>query len=269
MLAFLGAMSVYPLGHPKGNKTGRCGLCGFTGKLSDTHVPPRAAGNIGEARPAVLFVDDEAGTSTVGFGRATHNGMSGWWLCSSCNNRAGRWEREYLGWRKPILAAIHESGAVHGQRLCARIPSADPGAFVRVLWAWMFAIDDRLLLGFPELAKAVLTGEPTLPPRGLRLLLAATPSPWIAAVKPRRALWTGHGWDPELANQPRVAVSAPPFVVLLAVDGTEPAPGFFDTAAWLADHAGTRRPLTLKLLLVETLTDDDVSRMRVPAPIPA
>lgn len=198
-----------------------------------THVPPRAAGNVGEARPAVLYFDETTGDSTVGFGRATFDGMAGWWLCASCNNRTGKWESEYLRWCSQLSQAIHEHEAPAWKRLSARDASADPGAFVRVLWAWMFAIDTKLQRGWPELAASVLSGEPAGPPRGLRLLLTATTSPWIAAIKPVRAQWTSHGWDPEAANQPRVAVSAPPFIAYLAVDDTDPAPGSFDTSEWL------------------------------------
>lgn len=259
-------MQVHRLGHPRGDKHGTCGLCGFEGKLSMTHIPPRAAGNVGEAHPAVLYVNEPTGESTVGLGRATYDGMAGWWLCAICNNRTERWEGEYHRWADQISLAIREHPEPSWRRLSAHDPSSDPGAFVRVLWAWMFAIDTKLRWGWPELAASVLSGEPTSPPRGLRLLLTATTSPWIAATKAIRAMWTGHGWDPEAANQPRVAVSAPPFQVFLAVDDTDPAPGSLDTRAWLADRAGTRRPLDLELLIVETLTDKDVERMQVLAP---
>ena len=234
-----------------------------------THLPPRAAGNVGEARPAVLYFDEMTGESTVGFGRATFDGMAGWWLCASCNNRTAKWEHEYLRWSSQLSQAIREHHAPAWKRLSALDTSSDPGAFVRVLWAWMFAIDEKLRWGWPEFAESVLNGEPTSPPRGLRLLLTATTSPWIAAIKPVRAQWTGRGWDPEAANQPRVAVSAPPFVAYLAVDDTDPAPGSFDTCEWLADRAGASRPLTLDLLIVETLTDGDVERMRALAPTSA
>jgi hypothetical protein len=260
------SVQVHRLGHPRGNKHGTCGLCGFEGKLSKTHVPPRAAGNIGQARPAVLYFDERRGESTIGFGRATDGGMWGWWLCTNCNGHTERWEPEFRRWSSEISRAIHGHRAPAWKRLSAQIPDADPGAFARVLWGWMFALDGKLRWGWPELAESVLSGEPTGPPRGLRLLLVATTSPWIAAIKPVRAQWTGDGWDPEAANQPRVAVSAPPFVSYLAVEGTEPAPGSLDTAEWLADRAGTRRPLELDLLIVETLTDDEVERMRTLAP---
>jgi hypothetical protein len=74
-------------------------------------------------------------------------------------------------------------------------------------------------------------------------------------------------WLGSRGSQPAArAVSAPPFQVFLAVDDTDPAPGSLDTRAWLADRAGTRRPLDLELLIVETLTDKDVERMQVLAP---
>lgn len=255
-------MQIHALGHPRGNKRGTCGLCGFEGKLSMTHIPPRAAGNVGEARPAVLFFDEDSGESSVGFGRATYDGMAGWWLCATCNNRTARWESEYGRWADQISLAIRSHAEPAWLRMSVHDPSSDPGAFVRVLWAWMYAIDPKLRWGWPELAASVLSGEPTFPPRGLRLLLTATTSPWIAAIQPNRARWTGQEWDADAANMPRVAVSAPPFQVCLAADGTDPAAGSFDTGAWLADRAGLRRALDLELLIVETLTDEDVERMR-------
>jgi hypothetical protein len=241
-------------------------LCGYEGKLSMTHVPPRAAGNIGEARPAVLYFDDRTGESAVGFGRATHDGMAGWWLCATCNNRTARWESEYVRWAVQISSAVQAHPAPAWKRLAVHDPSSDPGAFVRVLWSWMFSLDPKLRWGWPELGASILSGEPTDPPPGIRLLLTATTSPWIAATKPIRAIWTGSGWNPEAANEPRVAVSAPPFQVYLAADDTDPAPGSLDTCDWLADQAGIRRPLDLELLIVEALTDEDVERMRTGVP---
>lgn len=263
----LSVMQVHRLGHPRGTKRGTCGLCGFEGKLSKTHVPPRAVGNVGEARPAVLYFDEATGESTIALGRsAGQGGMWGWWLCARCNNRTAKWEGEYRRWSAEVSRAIREHPAPAWKRLSAKNPRADPGAFVRVLWSWMFAIDEKLRWGWPELAESILTGAPANAPRGLRLLLTATTSQWIAAMKPVRARWTGTGWDHDAANQPRVAVSAPPFVAYLAIEGTDPAPGSLDTTEWLADHAGERRPLDLELLIVETLTDEDVERMRAFAP---
>jgi hypothetical protein len=261
-------MRIHRLGHPRGTKQGTCGLCGFEGGLSKTHIPPRAAGNVGEARPAVLYFDEASGESMIGLGRsAGQKGMWGWWLCARCNNRTAKWEGEYLYWSAVISRVIREHPAPAWKRLPARNLHADPGAFVRVLWSWMFAIDVKLRWGWPDLAESVLTGEPTDPPTGIRLLLAASTSPWIAAAKPVRAQWTGEGWDAVAANAPRAAVSAPPFVVYLAADGTEPAPGSLDTEEWLRYRAGTRRAVDLELLIVDALTDADVERMQIGVPL--
>lgn len=260
-------MQVHPLGHPRGNKLGTCGLCRFGGKLSKTHVPPQAAGNVGKAQPAVLHFSETTGESRIAWGTAHDGGMWGWWLCERCNNRTERWEAEYRRWKEQLEDAISSQPAPAWKRLSIHDPRSDPGALVRVFWAWMFAIDDGLGWGWPDLAESVLTGEPTDPPNGIRLLLTASTSPWIAATKPVRAHWKGQGWDPVAANAPRVAVSAPPFFVYLAADGTDPAPGSLDTGEWLRERAGTRRALDLELLIVDALTDDDVERMRVGVPL--
>jgi hypothetical protein len=67
-----GTMSrVFPVDDVKGQPHGECRLCGTTGKLSRTHIPPMSFGDVGEARMVVERVRDsglvgEAGDATRG-----------------------------------------------------------------------------------------------------------------------------------------------------------------------------------------------------------
>ena len=44
------------------------------------------------------------------------------------------------------------------------------------MWAWMFALDPNLRLNEPNLAAAVLSGDPVEPPTDKKLLIGATTS---------------------------------------------------------------------------------------------
>jgi hypothetical protein len=140
----------------------------------------------------------------------------------------------------------------------------DPGAFVRALWAWMIGLDETLFAAHRDLAAAVKSGSAVQPPTDLRLLLAATTSLEMWAVRQRG----GHGVDfdlryggwqqhrsglwslePELIELPRSVISTPPFVLVLA-DAAHDLP-LIDTGPWLTERAGHRRTVQLVLPTVE------------------
>lgn len=99
--------------------------------------------------------------------------MWGRWFCASCNTTTGVWDEEYARWTAGPLVALHDPRNT-GNRFSARVRDADPGAFVRCVWPWMFAIANDLRARYPGIASAVLRGEPAEPPDDSRLLLAAT-----------------------------------------------------------------------------------------------
>ena len=206
--------------------------------------------------------------SLLGLGRPTQGGAWGRWLCEGCNGRTGLWDEEYLRWQKPLLLAIHDSEEPPRQVLLGEFSNADPGAFVRCLWAWMFALDGRLLESYRSLAEAVLSGEPVDPPSDIRLLIGVTTSlrMWLTnqdgAVRiegaPASDGWYRHGsglWatSPELLDVPLVVVAAPPFNVVLASSTQAHRLPHLDTGPWLRDAAENRRSTRLDLPMVTVL----------------
>jgi len=170
-------------------------------------------------------------------------GIRDYWFCADCNNETRRWDEAFVAWTYAPLAALHDPRS-RGSMFSARIIDADTGAFVRCLWAWMFAISDVPLRDrLPDVAAAVKSGDPVGPPDDPRLLLAVTRDDRIAIQA--------------LSNS--VVVTAPPFVAMLLsrraleVGGND---GFFDTAPWLLHAAGTRRTVEVTLPIV------------VPGPLP-
>ena len=115
------------------------------------------------------------------------------------------------------------------------------------MWAWMFALDPNLRLNEPDLAAAVLSGDPVEPPSDKKLLIGATTSLgiWVSVV------------GPEEVDAPEVAVSSPPFVALLADASDDPRVRYTDTAEWLREDAHARREVNLFLPVVRGLESLD------------
>jgi hypothetical protein len=249
-------MKVGDLGR-KGMKNACCGLCGHTGTLSRTHIPPKAAGNQGRAR-RLLELIDEHGTSHLHLKNAgTGGGGWGEWLCEPCNNKTGEWDEEYGEWSRNIVLKLHDGGVRHGRDLPMHLQNVAPGAVVRAMWAWMFALDPNLRLNEPDLAAAVLSGDPVDPPSDKKLLIGATTSLgiWVSGQVGGHAFRTPTGGrvptyktasgirviGPEEVDAPEVAISSPPFVALLAEASDDPKVRYTDTADWLREDARARR----------------------------
>jgi hypothetical protein len=240
-----------------------CRLCGWTGRLSKTHVPPRGAGNQGSSRKGITTVD-AAGRTFLDLSRPRDGGGWGRWFCTHCNRRCGRWEEEYIRWSTRLVTKLHDEKPA-GARLIAELPDADPGAVVRAMWAWAFAVDSSLLVRYPQLAASIRSGNPVDPPDDVRLLLGATrslriwvvgqrggyaissPIPAAAGSRMPDRLWFSGS---RTVGCPDMAVASPPFVVLLAKEGDEPIVDYFDTGAWLAEPAGQRRTVSLFIPMV-------------------
>jgi hypothetical protein len=174
-----------PLGDPKGERDDPCRLCSNVGDLTRTHVPSKASGNRGHARPLGERIAPD-GSRVLELGSGTRDsGSWGWWFCASCNRDTSRWEVEHSRWQRACLEGIRQ----HGSPLVPiELRDHDPGAFVRALWAWMFAVDDMLLDEHRNLAAAIRSGDAVRQPQDLRLWLAATTSLEMWAVRQRAAL---------------------------------------------------------------------------------
>ncbi len=252
----------------KGMTNDCCGLCGYVGKLSKTHIPPKAAGNQGRAR-RLLELIDEHGSSFIqlkNFG--TGGGGWGRWLCTDCNQKTGEWDDEYGNWSRNLVLGLHSAGVRPGRELPMHLRDVAPGAVVRAMWAWMFALDPNLRQAQPDLAAAVLSGDPVEPPSDLKLVIGATTSLgiWVSGqvgghafrtpVDRNRGYATASGIrvaGTEEVDAPEVAISSPPFVELLAEVGDEMRVPYTDTADWLREGAGDRREANLLLPVIRGL----------------
>lgn len=231
-----------PLYESDRRKKGNCRLCGEFRQLTKTHVPAQSAGNVGPGQAPMIVTGDD-GQERYGLGREALGGM---WLrafCGRCNNRTREWDEEYPQWCPALFNALHDPKST-GNRLESRVIDCDPGAFVRCLWAWAFALSDTMRPRYPQIADAVLSGQPVAPPTDSRLLLAAT-----------RDLQFGI----QVLSY-TIGVTAPPYVMSHVA---QPAyshreRGWFNTGLWLIQPAGVRQTVEIALPIVHTFDEGDL-----------
>jgi hypothetical protein len=241
-------------------KRGRCRLCGKTAALTKTHVPPKATGNSG-VRRSVVERTPPGGAPILDLGRESDGGIWLRRLCESCNSRTGRWDELFLVFQKALLGHVHDPARRPVGQLVGQFTDVSPGAFIRSVWAGMFAIDAISRDNYGDLAESVLSGDPVAAPTDVRLLVALTKSERIfvssqtlvqAFSSPTSGSWTARGSGlvapgPVGVDIPLAVVQAPPFVFVLARSTDPYELPHENLSAWLEDDARVRRATDILL----------------------
>jgi hypothetical protein len=200
-------------------------------------------------------------------GRPSDGGMWGYWFCSRCNQATGRWDQVYLRWQRTIFKLFPADLPAVGEIFGIQVNAADPGGFVRCLWAWMFALDRDFADDYPSLAVAVRDGQfATPPPADLALLIALSGdlNMWLTSQRRVAGVDVGgssDGWwrwgnglwapQPQPIEMPYVVVAAPPFNIVLAPRAHEHGLPHFDLTSWLLEPAGQSRDVVISLPVVQ------------------
>jgi hypothetical protein len=201
-------------------KTGRCSLCGRHARLTNAHVPPRAAFNKGSFSWGGTTAD-----SHLSYGRPKLGGSSRYAHCESCGAITSPWDDEYIRWAH-IFAGNLLNSPEKGQReqIVGRLQDVRPGRFIRSAIAGMTALTPTLIDSHPELVRMVREGVPGKPPEDLRFLAAIVPDGSAAhlegshdAVVVRVPLGPENGRSIS-AHAPAISATIhyPPFSLLLA-----------------------------------------------------
>ena len=136
-------------------RSGVCGLCGRKGKLTNTHVPARCAGNTGHVRRFTVMSgpDDVAIPSRKNIG-----GLHFYGLCETCNGPVqNRWEGAYCSFARELWPLASSARLYLPGRIA--MPDIDifPGAVARSVLASCFALNPNLRNLYPELARALIS----------------------------------------------------------------------------------------------------------------
>ncbi len=152
-------------------RRGQCSLCPTFGLRTLTHVPPHCAGNDGDASFLCKTTDD-AGVIQFVKGREKPGGSRFYSQCAACNGLVSRYDGEWPLWVKEMMTWLDSGNRrVPDAGFPFILPGRRPGAFVRSVMAGMFALTPTLRPGWPEVAKAIRTGEAADNADDLRLLL--------------------------------------------------------------------------------------------------
>ncbi len=160
-------------------KTGRCSLCGRHARLTNAHVPPRAAFNKGSFAWGGTTAD-----RYLSYGRPKLGGSSRYAHCESCRAITSPWDDEYIRWTYTFAGNLLNSSE-KGQReqIVGRLQDVRPGRFIRSAIAGMTALTHTLIDSHPELVRMIREGVPGKPPEDLRFLAAIVPDGSAAHVE--------------------------------------------------------------------------------------
>lgn len=233
-------------------KKGTCTLCGQHARLTEAHVPPRAAFNNGPMRRAMVTA-----TEHLEMDRQRNGGLRIPAHCDTCRATTSPWDDEYIHWAKHFSAALQGLNGQPGDAMRTDVPDARPGRFIRAALAGLSALAEGLQASHPELIDSIMAGAGANGARDLRFLMAVTNSADSAQVTGMHQgamvpiSLTG---DAESASLPTASavIHFYPFSLVLANESVADSFPHVDCTGWLdhgVDDAGN--DLTLRLPLVQ------------------
>lgn len=216
---------------------GPCALCGTVAQLTDTHVPPKAAFNKGDATRSMY---DAAGNLVMS--RPRIGGIRIWGHCETCRRITSPWDDEYIRWAHMFAGGLLDSpraGARPG--LAGKMPRARPGRFARAAIAGLTTVAEGLYSTHHGFVEDVVEGRPLTSDPDLRFLVGVTPAveqtyvggghrgvAVTISVKPSGAAEVAET-KPTLS----ALIHFPPFSLLLVDPVTAPEYPHVDCTAWL------------------------------------
>jgi hypothetical protein len=252
-------------------RKGTCALCGRYRPLSDTHVPPKSAGNTVPTGRMVI-VSTPGSPPTTARGRVREGGVRGYLLCQDCNSATSRWDGEFGLWCRSIAEQIRATYGAQlpvrpGTEMALTLPSARPGAFIRSTLAGMFAINGDLRPRYPSVASAILQGRPTPMPADLWFGLALVDGHAVVDGGGGRERQTVRGGAPIHlpsglivgaleGDMPHAAITWPPISVVLHTPRGGADYPHASHGAWLEDDPDTSRSVALLLRAVFRIRED-------------
>ncbi len=230
---------------PRTRHIGPCRICGQIAELTREHIPPRSAFNkerVVHTAGEELFEDGimtepSAGTYIQG-------GLSGYVLCTSCNNFTGtNYVRAYQEWVREAAGCIFhihdnqlsldEIDALDGHHpVDATFRQAYPARFIRQVIAMMLCISGGpdLSTRYPDLRELALGGTPRQLPDPLKIYLDlyAGPVARFAGGK------FGQGIIRNGVPRWILQLSFPPLSLLMILDGP-PDPSLGCDITWFTE----------------------------------
>lgn len=147
-------------------------MCGTVAQLTDTHVPPRAAFNKGDARRSMYNAEGNLVMS-----RPRSGGIRIWGHCETCRAVTSPWDDEYIGWARMFAGGLLDSPNVGARPgLTGVMPRARPGRFARAAIAGLTTGAEGLHSTHHSFLGDIVAGRQLAGDADLRFLVAVTPT---------------------------------------------------------------------------------------------
>ncbi len=171
-----------------------------------------------------------------------------WLLCEPCNRKVGKHDEEFIRWWYGMVRSWSETNEPKpGELRAGRLPNSQPGAFVRSVLGGMFAFNPHLRTRCPDVAAAVLSGDPVALPSDLQLKMSLY---WhsnryvlgqMTIVVTERDTWSSTSLSVE------GEWAWPPFhLALVDPNRTDFWPDAMDISAWMLEAPDTVRDVEMR-----------------------
>ncbi|STZ24064.1 Uncharacterised protein [Mycolicibacterium aichiense] len=146
-----------------------CGICGIKKRMTQSHIPPRCAGNEMLVKRYRLVVNG----NEVDSGRQDPGGIHLYGLCGDCNSQAGQFDNSYGDFARQLQPLWIKSRQMYVPPMIS-MPSItfDPGAVVRSILLGMCATGPVVHRNWPDWPRQLFGATPVEMPPGVRLFLA-------------------------------------------------------------------------------------------------
>lgn len=201
-------------------KVGRCTLCGNRAKLTQAHVPPKAAFNRGSFSWGGTTADNR-----LAYGRHRLGGARRYAHCEACRASTSPWDDEYIKWAHCFAGhLLHSQWKGQRTHITGELTDVRPGRFIRSAIAGMTALAPNLIDSHPDLVRIVREGTPSRPAGDIRFLAAIARNKSPAHIEGSHDALVLHmsrnseGGERATTTTPAasVVIHFPPFSLLLA-----------------------------------------------------
>lgn len=208
-------------------------------RLTDEHIPPKAAFNKGTIRVPTGDFFDQLDPDVLGKGRLQQGGFRIPVLCRSCNNDTGAWYgTAYTEWANEGARHLLASG---GQPRTVYIANAYPLRVLKQIVVMLLAINSpQVTKHFPELSRFVLNRRESGLPGHLRLFAYYNFSEIL-----RGAPLTGLMLPPPNNRSIMTEVATFPFGYVLTVESGPPSEKMVEITRFSKYGYDSRVPLEL------------------------
>jgi hypothetical protein len=239
--------------------TERCCTCRGAGPLTWAHIPAQCVGNVGNMRPMTdLDPITREATNTLRYERGfAEGGIRIKQQCGSCNNRLSRYDaalKPFWTYGHIVRSTVLQERGLQRERPM-QFDGVDPGGVIRSLTGSLSAMNDDLVLDYPELVEAVLDNTAYVPPPDLLIGLGLHTGRNCFATSGYEFLSPPDRQLRRLRLQDQLASFAfPPYSFVIrrkAALGDR----HWNIAEWMRETAGHLRQVTL---ILPVLTDADI-----------